>query len=365
MNHVGRLENLRSILGVDGSYLLVSNPLNVRWLTGFTGSNGQVLVSGGAAALITDSRYREQGSNEVPAEVEVVIASSAPGERVSDLLLERVDAPTIGFESDHLTVSAADEMQTALVDAGSKLALAPSAGQIAELRRIKDTDEVAALRRAGQIADDALAALLPNIVAGETELKLARLLEWEMAERGSERASFSTIMASGPNGAKPHARPSARTIEDGDLVVIDFGATVEGYGSDMTRTIVVGSAKPTAHQQRWYENVLQAQQHGVEVAQVGRELRSIHHETRSHLEASGQEGVYEHGTGHGVGLLIHENPILSARVEGVVVPSMALTVEPGAYVPGIGGVRVEDLVITSEAGPETITNFPKGLCPAL
>ena len=364
MKYPDRLARLQATLSDESPSLLVSNPLNVRWLTGFTGSNGQVLVTSNAAWLMTDSRYREQAASEVPEPVDVVIASGASGDRVSDHVLERVSSPNLGFEADVVTVNAAQEMQTAMSDTGSEVVLVPMVGTIAELRRQKDADEIDALRRAGRIADEALAALLPRVVAGETERTLARTLEWEMAERGSERASFNTIMASGPNGAKPHARPSDRVLESGDLVVIDFGATVEGYGSDMTRTLVVG-AKPTADQERWYKNVWNAQQRGVELAQVGNELRSIHQETLGHLTESGQDGVYEHGTGHGVGLFIHENPILSDRVEGVVTEAMALTVEPGAYIPGRGGIRVEDLVITTTSGPETITNFPKGLAPTL
>jgi Xaa-Pro aminopeptidase len=153
-----------------------------------------------------------------------------------------------------------------------------------------------------------------------------------------------------------------RELENGDLVVIDFGATVHGYGSDMTRTFVVGG-EPTEAQSRWYENVLAAQQAGVAAASVGASLKGIHDTTVQHLSRSGQEGVYQHGTGHGVGLFIHENPILSPRSEGSVEASMALTVEPGAYVEGVGGIRVEDLIVTGIEGPEILTRFPKGLVP--
>ena len=361
MNHGLRVERLQLALQtVDCLQLLVSNPLNIRWLTGFTGSSGQVLVSSDGAALITDSRYTEQAGEEVSASIEVVTASSVAEDGPIDHLIGRSTADAVGFEADHLTVTAMEEMRASISKAGSNLSLTPTSGVVAQLRRTKDADEVDALRSAAKIADDALVALLPKIRPGETELWLARLLEWEMAERGSERVSFSTILASGPNGAKPHARPSDRVLEDGDLVVIDFGATVHGYGSDMTRTLVVGG-NPTAEQERWYNNVWAAQQVGVNTVQVGNELRSIHQATLDDLTQSGQDGVYEHGTGHGVGLFIHESPILSVRAEGVVAESMALTVEPGAYLPGVGGIRVEDLVITTASGPETLTNFPKGL----
>ncbi len=342
--------------------LLVTNLLNVRWLTGFTGSSAQVTLVDGTATLITDSRYEDQAREQLDASVDVVITGMTDGERPNDHLRRLLGSGASGFEADHMTVAT----HGALVEAfeGSDVVWHAVDGLLAELRRHKDESELNSLRRAATIADEALAATLPHLRAGVTERQAARILEAEMSDRGSERTSFDTIMASGPNGAKPHARPTERVMEDGDLVVIDFGATVDGYGSDMTRTFVVGG-EPTAEQVRWYENVAHAQQAGVAQVQVGAELLSIHTTTHDHLTASGQEGTYSHGTGHGVGLFIHESPILSARIEGLVEASMTLTVEPGAYIPGVGGVRVEDLVIATPDGPETITRFPKGLAPSL
>ncbi len=314
--------------------------------------------------LLTDSRYTEQAGQQVPAGVQIVVTSSAVGDRANDHVVRlAAERETLGFEADHMTVSGRDALAESISEAGSSVELVGTENLIADLRRVKDDDEIAALRTASRIADEALAAVLPMLRAGQTERRVARQLEWEMAERGSERPSFDTILASGPNGAKPHSRPSDNRLADGDLVVIDFGATVQGYGSDMTRTIVVGGT-PTGEQSEWYGNVLAAQQAGVSAATVGSSLRAIHDVTLEHLSGSGQAGVYQHGTGHGVGLFIHESPILSSRAEGTVEESMALTVEPGAYVSGVGGVRVEDLIVTGPDGPEVLTRFPKGLVPA-
>lgn len=364
MNHERRMERVRQQLALDDvEQLLVTNLLNIRWLTGFTGSNAALVVRPDTVALLTDSRYTAQAGEQVPPAVHVIVTSTAIGDRSNDHVARLTgEGPTLALEADHVTVAARNTLEQALLESGNETVVVETENLIADLRRIKDPDEVDALRAASRIADEALMAVRPWTLAGQSERSAARLLDWEMAERGSERASFETIFASGPNGAKPHARPSMRELENGDLVVIDFGATVHGYGSDMTRTFVVGG-EPTQAQSRWYENVLVAQQAGVAAASVGAPLKGIHDTTVQRLSRSGQEGVYQHGTGHGVGLFIHENPILSPRSEGSVEASMALTVEPGAYVEGVGGIRVEDLIVTGIEGPEILTRFPKGLVP--
>lgn len=362
-DHRRRIDALRlELAGRDLVALIVTDLVNVRWLTGFTGSNALCLMQGEHVTLITDSRYEIQAAEQVPAEVEVVIAGTGPGDQPGDHLGARIDTDRVGFEADHLTVHRLAELKEQYETASSAGSdWVATDGVIARLRQRKDQAEIARLAAACQIADQALAAMGPWLRPGVTERRAARQLEWEMAERGSERPSFPTILASGPNGAKPHARPSDRLLEQGDLVVIDFGATVDGYGSDMTRSFAIGA--PTADQSAWYDRVAEAQAAGVSAIQLGAELRSIDTVTRSHLAASGQAGVYAHGTGHGVGLFIHERPILSPRVEGAVEDGMTLTVEPGAYVPGVGGIRVEDLVVATVDGPAVLTRSPKGLHP--
>jgi Xaa-Pro aminopeptidase len=364
MNHQRRIELLRNRLDEDAlEQIVISNPLNIRWLTGFTGSSGVVMVRPDTVTLLTDSRYITQAGEQVGSSVDVLVTGSADGEGSNDHVAKlAADAPALAVEADHLTVVALNALVAALSDSGSAVSTVETEGIVADLRRTKDDAEIDALRAASRIADESLTAVRPWSLAGQTERFVARQLQWHMDQRGSERVSFETIVASGPNGAKPHARPSSRVLEDGDLVVIDFGATVNGYGSDMTRTIVVGG-KPTPEQSLWYGNVLAAQRAGVEAATVGAPLRTLHDVTVDHLMRSGQDGVYQHGTGHGVGLFIHENPILSPRSKGSVESSMALTIEPGAYVPGVGGIRIEDLIVTGHGGPETLTRFPKGLVP--
>ncbi|NNF52848.1 MAG: aminopeptidase P family protein [Acidimicrobiales bacterium] len=356
-----RLARLRSAV-VDAGHqqLLVTDALNVRWLTGFTGSFGSVLVNPDQAVLITDSRYAVQAGEQLPDHVEVVIVGSDSGQRVADHLAQLLSTDQLAYEADHMTVAALESLTMALTESGATAGLVPTKDLTATLRQIKDPSETERLRAACRIADDALYATLEWIRPGVTEIRAARQLEWEMAERGSERPSFDTILASGPNGGKPHARPSDRVMENGDMVVIDFGATVDGYGSDMTRTLVVGG-KATAEQENWYQNVARAQAAGVEALAPGVHLNELHHTTRSVLLETGQDGTYNHGTGHGVGLFIHEDPIISPRSEGSAEVGMALTVEPGAYVEGIGGVRIEDLVLVSPSGAEPLTTFPKGL----
>lgn len=360
-NHARRQARLRAALEQrDLPALLLTDLLNIRWITGFTGSNARCLVQGDQVTLITDSRYEVQAAEQVGSPIDLVIAGTADGDRSDDHVARLVDSQRLGFEADHLTVRELQALENRFgEDDRPPVICEPTDGVVAELRRRKDRSEIQRLTAAARIADEALGAIGEWLRPGVTERRAARQLEWEMAERGSERPSFPTILASGPNGAKPHARPSDRPLARGDLVVIDFGATVDGYGSDMTRTLCVGS--PTPAQEAWYQRVSEAQAAGVAAVQVGAELRTIDDVTRTALADSGQEGVYVHGTGHGVGLYIHEQPILSPRVEGVVEEGMALTVEPGAYVPGVGGVRVEDLVITGADGPQILTRYPKGL----
>ncbi len=356
-----RLMRLRSaVLTAGHQQLLITDPLNIRWLTGFTGSFGSVLVSTDETVLITDSRYTVQAGEQLPDHVEVVITGSDAGHRVADQLSQRLSTDQLAYEADHITVSALEKLTAALAESGAVTELVPTTDLTATLRRIKDTSEVERLRSACLIADEALHATLEWIRPGISEIRAARQLEWEMAERGSERPSFETILASGPNGGKPHARPSDRVMKNGDMVVIDFGATVDGYGSDMTRTLVVGG-KATAEQENWYQNVARAQEGGVAALAPGIDLKELHHTTRSLLLETGQDGTYNHGTGHGVGLFIHEDPIISPRSESTAEVGMALTVEPGAYVEGVGGVRIEDLLMITPSGSEPLTTFPKGL----
>ncbi|MEZ5226494.1 MAG: M24 family metallopeptidase [Acidimicrobiales bacterium] len=264
----------------------------------------------------------------------------------------------VGLEADHLVWSTLSDYQAELSDAE----LVPTRGLVEGLRRHKDPGERSRLERASAIADRALLATLALFAERPTERAFAMALDHAMRQHGADDVSFETIVASGPNAALPHHRPGERTIEADDLVVIDFGAKVDGYGSDMTRTFVAGG-EPTAEQQRLYDAVAAAQAAGVAAVRAGADQRSIDTTCRDVLAQFDLADAFVHGTGHGLGLEIHEQPILSARSVGILTAGLIVTVEPGAYLPGFGGVRVEDTVVVTDTGCVPITHCPKGLDP--
>lgn len=277
-------------------------------------------------------------------------------------MADRLRSASLAVETHHVTVDALRSLTETLggSDAVSIVEVGPL---IDRLRQPKDRGEVARLEAAAAIADRALsqheAAILDG---GLTERDLARSLESAMYRLGADGLSFDTIVASGENSARPHARPSNRVISPGDLLVIDFGASVDGYGSDMTRTFVCGG-DPTEHQEWLYEAVLRAQEQGRRSVRAGVEQRAVDAACRAALIAEGLGEAFVHGTGHGIGLEIHEEPIVSPRSVGILAPHLVVTVEPGVYLPGTGGVRIEDSVVVNDDGCEPITHFPKGLVP--
>ncbi len=359
MDRTVRLARLREELATQSlDALWVTRPVDVRWLVGFTGSNGRVLVAADAATLFTDGRYEEQSERELTDaglldHLDVHIGVTDVGDSVNALLGDR----SVGFEADVLTVAAHQDM----VDWFASPNLVPTEGIIATLRQVKDPGERQRLEHAAGIADDALASMLDRLVPGVTERAFSLDLDRSMLDLGADALSFETIVAGGPNSALPHAQPSDRPFSDGDLVVIDFGASVDGYGSDMTRTFCVG--EPTQRHNDLYDAVAAAQQAGVAAVRDGVEEREIDTVCRTLLTEAGLGEAFIHGTGHGIGLEIHEQPILSSRSVGILRAGLIITVEPGAYLRGFGGVRVEDSVVVTAAGAEPITHAPKGLVP--
>lgn len=359
MDRVTRFERVRSALGDDGvDAALITAPVNVRWLTGFTGSNGRLLIDGDGAVLYTDGRYTEQSATELGAAgVDTLVtvhdvAPDGPGH-----MAERVGSSSIGFEAADLTVADHQQLTEVLTEA----ALVPLGPTVAGLRQIKDPGERARLERAASIADAALASQLDRLRPGVTERSFQLDLDRAMLDLGADGLSFESIVASGPNSALPHARPSERSFAEGDLVVLDFGASVDGYGSDMTRTFCIG--EPTERQLDLYDAVHTAQAAGKAAVRDGVEERSIHETCAAVLDERGYGDAFIHGTGHGIGLEIHEQPILSPRSVGILRAGLIVTVEPGAYLSGFGGVRVEDSVVVTASGCEPITHAPKGLVP--
>jgi Xaa-Pro aminopeptidase len=363
-----RLARLRAgfdAAGVDA--LFVTRLPNVRYLTGFTGSAGMLLVTAADALFVTDGRYRDQAAEQLAAagvEARVAIGATQAAQRdVVSAAVADAGVGRLGLEAHGVTWA----QQRAFADEWfPDVELLATTDVVESLRILKDPGEVARIEAACAIADDALAALLPTLADGPTELDFAIALEFGMRERGASGNSFDPIVASGPNGAKPHARPSTRTIGRGELVVIDFGCIVDGYCSDMTRTVSVGDPGPDAR--RLYEVVLESQAAGSIAVGPGVRCGDVDQASRAVIDDAGWGDAFVHGTGHGVGIEIHEAPRVGSTSTDTLAPGAVVTVEPGVYLTGIGGVRIEDTLVVmapehggNGGGSRVLTNSPKDL----
>lgn len=344
--------------------MLVTDLINVRYLSGFTGSNAALLVfaDGDNAVLATDGRYRTQAARQAP-DLEVAIERACGRYLAGRAVAGR--ARRVGFESHVVTVDGYDALAAELSGTGGA-ALVRAAQLVEALRETKDAGEVALLRLACEAADAALTELIERggLRPGRTERQVGRELEALMFEHGADGVSFETIVASGANSAIPHHRPTDAVLATGDFVKIDFGALVGGYHSDMTRTFVLGRAgRAEAWQLEIYELVSVAQRAGREALAAGAGLADIDAAARGVIVDAGHGAHFGHGLGHGVGLQIHEAPGISATATGTLRPGSVVTVEPGVYVPDRGGVRIEDTLVVASPGqaPELLTRFPKEL----
>ncbi len=362
-SYADRRDRLRAVAGERGlDAVLVTNLLNVRYLTGFTGSNGVLLVhTSGADLFGTDGRYTTQAAMQVP-DVEVLVDRAT----VAGIAREAVrrSAGRLGYESHDLTVDGLAQLEKVVVDAadgGSVPELASVRRAVEAQRAIKDDDEIESLRRACAVADRALAELAAEgaLRPGRTELEVGRELDARMLILGAEAPSFETIVATGANSAIPHHRPDATVLQDGDFLKLDFGATVDGYHSDMTRTVVLGHAADW--QREIYELVAAAQAAGRAALAVGADVVAVDAASREVIAAAGHGAHFTHGLGHGVGLEIHEAPGIGPLGAGTLTAGMAVTVEPGVYLPGHGGVRIEDTLIVTDDAPELLTLTSKEL----
>ena len=335
--------------GLDA--LVVSHLPNVRYLTGFTGTAATAAVlASGDLLFATDFRYATQVGEEVAGAARVAIAAADPLGRLLDLLAEHRQVQKVGFESAVLTWKAAERLCR-----DARWRFEPQEGLVEALRARKDASEVAAIREAGRLALDALGAVLGCVKPGLTEMEVAARLESELRRRGSEWHPFPTIVASGPRSALPHAATSDREIAAGDFLLLDFGARIGGYCADVTRTVVVGA--PADERQRTvYELVREAQRRAVEGIAAGMTGRDADALARSVIEARGFGEQFGHSLGHGVGLEVHEEPRLGRTNEDPLPEGAVVTVEPGIYVPGWGGVRLEDDVLLAAGGPELLTD---------
>jgi Xaa-Pro dipeptidase len=360
MTHARRREALRELARAAGlDAVLVTDLVNVRYLTGFTGSNAAALVHAADAAaderrtrLVTDGRYTTQAAEQTP-DLERIIERACAAAAVK----AATGVGRLGFESGHLTVDA--HAALAAQEGAPELVRTPDLVQ--RLRAVKDDAEVAVIAAACAAADTALADLVAagGLRSGRTEREVAADLEHRMRGHGADGPSFETIVAAGPNSAIPHHRPTDRPMRPGDLVKLDFGALVDGYHSDMTRTFVLGP--PADWQRELYDLVAAAQAAGRAALAVGAELKGVDAAARDVIKGAGRGDEFVHGLGHGVGLQIHEAPPLAATAEGKLAAGMTLTVEPGVYLAGRGGVRIEDILVVRPHGPELLTRTDREL----
>jgi Xaa-Pro aminopeptidase len=343
---VDRLRATFDALGAASFF--VSNRTNVRYLTGFDSSNAFVLVKHKEAFVLTDGRYAEAARGLPDVEVAVVDREFGPG--VAAALPGLAEAP-LAFEADDLTYA-----RHAALEAGG-LELVPTSAVIQGLRAIKEPEELDEIRRAARIADEAYRRLAGEKVVGRTEREVAWWFEQTLREEGADDLAFDVIVASGSNAALPHHHATERKIDAGETVVVDAGAQVDGYCSDCTRTFATGPLPEELR--RAYATCRAAQEFALAQVRAGAEARGLDAVARREVEEGGFEVL--HGLGHGVGLEVHELPVLRPTAEGSVETGNVVTVEPGVYLPGLGGVRIEDLVIVTEGGPEVLTPFTKEL----
>ena len=336
------------------SAAIVHRPENIRYLTGYTGE-GCVLVTPGRQIILTDFRYVEQAGQQAP-ECECLRTNAGASE--GELLHEAISAEgitAVGMETDYLTCDAFSELTQALPG----VELKPLRGRIEEMRAVKDASEVECICRAAAIASEAFGNILEKIRPGVTERELRIALDFEMLRLGSEGDAFDTIVASGENGSLCHAIPSDRKIAPGDFVTMDFGAKVGGYCSDMTRTVAVG--KPSDKMRKIYDIVLHAQEAAQAAIAPGLKCCDIDAVARNIIAEEGYGECFGHSTGHGVGIDIHEEPRVSSRCDKLLVPGHIITIEPGIYVKGTYGCRIEDMAALRETGVEILTRCPKEL----
>jgi Xaa-Pro aminopeptidase len=333
--------------GVDG--LLITHLPNIRYLTGFTGSAALLLVRADASILISDFRYAIQAPQEVGQVAAVEIDQRSVWDRLGRVLTG-VPLDALGIESSNLTVRDAERLSGL-----TRARVVPTAELVERLRAIKSPEEVAAIRAAAELAQDALAEVLPRVRTGQTEVEIGAALESALRRRGSEWHPFPTIVASGPRSALPHARTSTRAVAAGELLLLDFGAQVDGYCADLTRTVVVG-ARADDRQRTIHDMVQTAQRRAIEHIRPGMPAREGDALAREVIATRGFGEAFGHSLGHGLGLEVHEAPRLAPNLEAPLPEHAVVTVEPGVYFPGWGGVRLEDDVYLGAQGAERLSD---------
>ena len=353
-DRIARLRAQFAELEVDG--FLVSAPENRRYLSGFTGTSGYLLITQSEAALATDFRYIEQAESESPY---YRVHRTRGGTGWLPEVLSELGVDTLAIEADHMTVSAHSALTTALEESenAADVLVEETSGVVAGVRAVKDASELAIIERAVEIADLAMASVASRIEPGMTEAQIAWGLEMEMRRLGAEGAAFDIIVGAGPNGALPHHRADDSVVRPGDPVVIDMGASYEGYNSDLTRTFYTG--RPDDEFLAIYSIVLQAQETAIREVRPGMTGQEVDEIARAVIEEAGYGEEFGHGLGHGVGLAVHERPMVVPTSEDVIEDGMVFTIEPGIYISGWGGVRIEDIVVMENGRARILTGSPK------
>ncbi|MDO9391488.1 MAG: Xaa-Pro peptidase family protein [bacterium] len=352
--HRQRITGIRKALALNkADGIIITNLINIRYLAGYTGSSGLLWISQKESVFFTDFRYQEQVKREVKGARCIIIKKGLWEELFLNPDFKK--ARKVGFEKNDLKYYQYELLQKEL----KAKKLLPLSGLTEELRKVKVPDEIKNIARAAAIADKSFSRIVRGIRPGMTELEIAFKLESIMKTLGASAPSFDTIVGSGPNSALPHAQPSDRKIRKGDFIVFDFGAVYRGYHSDMTRTVCVG--EPSPKHLKVYDTVLRSQLAGLKAVRAGVKGREADAAARAVINAAGYAKYFGHGLGHGVGLEVHEAPGVGSKSENLLPVNSVVTVEPGVYLPGWGGVRIEDLVVVTATGCRILSNSPKEL----
>ena len=343
--------------------ILVLNGENRRYLSGFTGADTQMDESAGALfindnrlILATDSRYDVQAAAEAEG-FEIICYRKGLAKAMPEIC-KKLDVKYLGFETSRVSCKQYHEIETALSSNNIDIELVPTENTVEDFRLIKDPQEIDATKQALEIAENAFLSVLHQLAPGMSEKDLAWLLEKEMRETGADALSFPSIVAFGPNSALPHAIPGNRPLKEGEPILFDWGAVLEGYCSDTSRTTVLGDTD--SEFQNVFRTVVEAQKMAIETIREGISSKHVDQIARRHIESKGYKGKFGHGLGHGTGLAVHEGPALSPLKDTVLKPGMLVTVEPGIYIPGWGGVRVENQVVVREDGAEVLNDLDVG-----
>ncbi|MEO6906493.1 MAG: aminopeptidase P family protein [Abditibacteriaceae bacterium] len=351
MNYTKRLQQLQRSLPRESDAIFISHLVNVRYLCGFTGTAGALLITRDMAHFLTDSRYSAQAVQQVPDDYEVHINNKNPWHCIAPLLPK--SAKALAFESEHTSVATAEDAASKI----KKIHLLPERELVEKLRSIKDEDELALIRRAANVADQCFDYICGELRPGLREDEVSLMMENFMRKHGASGPSFTFIVASGDRSALPHGVASSKVLSSGDLVTLDIGAIVDGYCSDLTRTVCLGKA--TAKQKNIYRTVWDAQTKALQAIKAGARCTAVDKVARDIIADAGYGENFGHGLGHGVGIDIHEQPRLSPLGKGTLKENMVVTCEPGIYIDGWGGVRIEDLIVVGKNGPKVLSHCAK------